>query len=159
MQVEHIDNNPINNTLANLRWVTPSENVQTVQRQRHSVATPRPIRCIETQTEYPSATIAAEILGLHQRHINAVLTGRRRTTGNLTFEYVGQPDLENELWKDHPTLGTPVSTLGRVINQSGKTYGTRLRSGYMAVRYKGKIYLVHRLVAETFVPFPERSSI
>jgi len=28
MQVDHINNVRYNNTLANLRWVTPSENVQ-----------------------------------------------------------------------------------------------------------------------------------
>lgn len=145
MQVEHIDNNSSNNTPANLRWVIRSE--------------PRSIRCIETNTLYSSANIAAEELGLCRREINGVLTGRRRSIGNLTFEYAEQPDLENELWKPHPTLGIPVSTQGRIINWSGKTYGTRYTDGSMAVRYKGKIYRVHRLVAETFVPFPERSSI
>ena len=166
MQVDHINNVRHNNTLANLRWVTHSENIQhswdsNANRKSSAAAKSRPIRCIETQIEYPSAKIAAEILGLHQRHINAVLTGRRRTIGNLniTFEYTDQPDLENECWYNHPTLGIPVSTQGRVINQSGKTYGTRCTDGSMAVRYKGKIYRVHRLVAETFVPFPERSSI
>ena len=62
-----------------------------------------------------------------------------------------EPDLENECWDDHPTLGMPVSTQGRVIIQSRKTRGYRREDGYMMVQYNGKTYYVHRLVAETWV--------
>ena len=156
MQVDHIDNKPGNNTLANLRWVTPSENVQhshdtNANRKTCAAARSRPIRCIETQIEYPSATIAAKELRLDSSSICAVLKGRQKTTGNLTFEYVEQPDLENECWKNHPELGIPVSTQGRVIIQSRKTSGSNQGNGYMMVRYNGKNYYVHRLVAETFL--------
>ena len=159
MQVDHIDNKPGNNTLTNLRWVTPSENVQhsfdtNANRKSNAAAKSRPIRCIETQIEYPSATIAAKELGLDRPSICAVLNGRLKTTGDLTFEYVEEPDLENECWKNHPTLGMPVSTQGRVIIQSRKTPGSRRAYGYMLVNYKGKKYYVHRLVAETFLKGP-----
>ena len=158
-QVDHIDNNKSNNTLANLRWVTPSENVQhsydtNANRKSHAAAQSRPIRCIETKIEYPSATIAAKELGLHLGSIWSVLNKKRKRTGNLTFEYVEEPDLENECWDDHPTLGIPVSTQGRVIIQSRKTRGCRRADGYMRVQYKGKNYQVHRLVAETFLKGP-----
>ena len=163
MQVDHIDNNKSNNTLANLRWVTQSENVQhsfdtNANRKSCGAAQSRPIRCIETQIEYPSITIAAKELGLTTGNICAVLKGRRKTTGKRKhrFEYVEDPDLENECWKNHPTLGLPVSTQGRVINQSGKTPGCRKSSGYMVVRYKDKDYKVHRLVAETWLDNPEK---
>ena len=156
MQVDHIDNKPGNNTLANLRWVTRSENIQhsfdtNANRKSNAAAQSRPIRCIETKTEYPSLTIAAKELRLNKGSICKVLKGRLKTTGNLTFEYVEEPDLENECWKDHPTLGLPVSTQGRVINLSGKTRGSRRADGYMTVKYKGKNYLVHRLVADTWL--------
>ena len=159
MQVDHINNVRHNNTLANLRWVTPSENIQhswdtNANRKSHTAAQSRPIRCIETKTEFPSATIAAKELGLHQGHICKVLNKKRKRTGNLTFEYVEEPDLENECWKNHPELGIPVSTQGRVINRSRKTRGCRLKNGYMRVQYKGKNYYVHRLVAETFLKGP-----
>ena len=161
MQVDHIDNNESNNTLANLRWVTPSENVQhsfdtNANRKSCGAAQSRPIRCIETQIEYPSATIAAKELRLCQGLICLVLNKKRKRTGDLTFEYVEQPDLENECWKHHPTLGLPVSTQGRVIIQSRKTPGYRMSSGYMKVQYKGKNYKVHRLVAETWLINPEK---
>ena len=161
MQVDHINNVRHNNTLANLRWVTPSENIQhswdsNANRKSNAAAKSRPIRCIETKIEYPSATIAAKELGLDRGGICNVLKGRQKTTGDLTFEYVEKPDLENECWKHHPTLGLPVSTQGRVINQSGKTRGCRMSSGYMRVWYKGKHYQVHRLVAETWLDNPEK---
>ena len=161
MQVDHIDNKPGNNTLANLRWVTPSENVQhsfdsNANRKSHAATQSRPIRCIETKTEYPSATIAAKELGLHQGLICSVLNKKRKRTGDLTFEYVEEPDLENEYWKNHPELGIPVSTQGRVIIRSRKTYGCRRADGYMRVRYNGKSYQVHRLVAETWLHNPEK---
>ena len=159
MQVDHIDNVRHNNTLANLRWVTRSENIQhsydtNANRKSNAAAISRPIRCIETQIEYPSATIAAKELRLNEGNINSVLKGRLKTTGNLTFEYVEEPDLENECWKNHPTLGMPVSTQGRVIIQSRKTRGYRRADGYRVVRYKKKSYQVHRLVAETFLKGP-----
>ena len=161
MQVDHIDNNKSNNTLANLRWVTPSENVQhshdtNANRKSNAAARSRPIRCIETQIEYPSLTIAAKELGLHKGSIWSVLNKKLKTTGNLTFEYVEELDLENECWKNHPELGIPISTQGRVIIQSRKTPGCRMSSGYMVVRYKGKNYQVHRLVAETWLHNPEK---
>ena len=161
MQVDHIDNVRHNNTLANLRWVTRSENIQhsydtNANRKSCGAAKSRPIRCIETQIEYPSITIAAKELGLNSSNIGSVLNGMYKHTGNRTFEYVEEPDLENECWKNHPTLGLPVSTQGRVINRSGKTPGCRHPSGYMTVKYKGKHYRVHRLVAETWLDNPEK---
>ena len=161
MQVDHIDNKPGNNTLTNLRWVTPSENVQhsfdtNANRKSCGAAKSRPIRCIETQIEYPSATIAAKELGLDRRTIVSVLKGRQKTTGKRTFEYVEEADLENECWENHPELGIPVSTQGRVINQSRKTRGCRMSCGYMRVRHNGKNYYVHRLVAETWLHNAEK---
>ena len=156
MQVDHINNVHDNNTLANLRWVTRSENVQhshdtNANRKSCGAAKSRPIRCIETQIEYPSITSAAKELRLDSSSIANVLKGRYKHAGNLTFEYVEEPDLENECWDNHPEHGIPVSTQGRVINQSGKTRGSRRADGYMLVNYKKKGYLVHRLVAETWL--------
>lgn len=45
-----------------------------------------------------------------------------------------------------------VAEDGEVILQSGKhTYGYKMSSGHRRVRYKGKWYFVHRLVAECFL--------
>lgn len=60
----------------------------------------------------------------------------------------------------HPTLGILVGSDGHVmVPQSGThrahwTYGFVNGRGYRQVGIKGKTYLVHRLVAEAFIPNP-----
>lgn len=68
---------------------------------------------------------------------------------------------EVEIWKKHPDIpGIEVSTLGRVRSVKGHYYASHLNSkGYFTVgfRVNGKVVnkLVHRLVAETFIPNPD----
>lgn len=64
--------------------------------------------------------------------------------------------------KPHPTLGIMVRSDGMVLVTSKKdrtqqewTYGNLHHTGYRRVCIKGKLYLVHRLVAETFIPNPD----
>lgn len=64
--------------------------------------------------------------------------------------------------KPHPTLGIMVRSDGMVLITSKKdrtqqewTYGNLHHTGYRRVCIKGKLYLVHRLVAETFIPNPD----
>lgn len=68
--------------------------------------------------------------------------------------------MEEEI-KNHPTIdGILVSNLGRVfIPKRGKhkehwTIGCKNGSGYLVIMFQGKLYQVHRLVAETFLPNP-----
>lgn len=62
--------------------------------------------------------------------------------------------------KQHPTLGILVCTDGHVMTYSNKlnkpywTIGYKTNRGYRAVKFKNKSYLVHRLVAETYIPNP-----
>ena len=62
--------------------------------------------------------------------------------------------------KKHPTLGILVASNGMVFNRVGNsnaykwTFGT-VRGKYDTVNISGEIYLVHRLVAETFWPNTE----
>ena len=67
--------------------------------------------------------------------------------------------------KIHPTLGILVRSNGEVFvpaNGNSKahwTFGNLHHSGYRRVRINGKEYLVHRIVAETFLgPCPENKS-
>ena len=61
----------------------------------------------------------------------------------------------------HPTLGVLVREDGKVFNHVGRgkkcswTKGSLRRDGYLVVGIQGKDYLVHRLVAEAFLPNPE----
>lgn len=65
--------------------------------------------------------------------------------------------LEEEIWKTHP-CGVKVSNFGQVfIPQSGKhhahyTFGSENRHGYLIIKYQEKLYHVHRLVCDCFIP-------
>lgn len=64
-----------------------------------------------------------------------------------------------EVWVEHP-IGVKVSNKGQVYWESSKypkghfTFGSINGDGYKLVRYKYKLYKVHRLVAESFLPNP-----
>ena len=61
----------------------------------------------------------------------------------------------------HPELDILVSSIGEVyLPQSGKnqahwTFGSKQNKGYLSISIDRKQYLVHRLVAETFIPNPD----
>lgn len=65
--------------------------------------------------------------------------------------------LDGEVWRLH-ICGVYVSSLGRVYIPKTKghlahyTYGYTDSYGYLLIGYKGKMYKVHRLVAECFIP-------
>lgn len=59
-----------------------------------------------------------------------------------------------EEWKRHP-LGIWISNRGRIITKfKGIHSGSNQTKGYKQVNYKGKRYLIHRLVAECFLDNP-----
>ena len=60
-----------------------------------------------------------------------------------------------EQWKTHPATGLQVSTEGRVITRNKGMQLGDLSGGYYRVNRNYRIWLVHRLVAETFIPNPE----
>ncbi|EPD09373.1 phage-related HNH endonuclease [Lacticaseibacillus paracasei subsp. paracasei Lpp70] len=68
---------------------------------------------------------------------------------------------ETEIWKKHPDIdGIEVSSFGRVRSVEGHYYKNNPdRCGYMLVHFRinGKSVskLVHRLIAETFIPNPD----
>lgn len=67
--------------------------------------------------------------------------------------------MEEEIWKEHP-IGVMVSSIGRVwLPKNGThpehfTFGCNNGKGYKVVGYKGKLYRIHRLVAECFLSNP-----
>ena len=57
--------------------------------------------------------------------------------------------------KTHPELGIQVRADGAILTRNGWTFGTMANNGYFHVGVRGKGYLVHRLVAQTFIPNPD----
>lgn len=68
----------------------------------------------------------------------------------------------------NPSLRTEVHPIGVTVREDGCvfipksrsraehwTYGSLTAEGYKAIKFKGRSYKVHRLVAECFIPNPE----
>ena len=96
--------------------------------------------------------------------ISAVAQGRRPTTFGYKWEYCKECEnkYNDEEWKDissdiiDGTKGYKISNYGRVKNHKGRiTEGHKHESGYLWVSIAPKQYLLHRLVAKTFIPNPE----
>jgi hypothetical protein len=96
--------------------------------------------------------------------ISAVAQRKRPTTFGYKWAYCNECEnkYNDEEWKDIPceivngTKGYKISNYGRVKNHKGKiTEGSNHESGYLWVSISPKQYLLHRLVAKTFIPNSE----
>ena len=94
-EIDHVDNDPSNNNLANLRAVTRAKNVQhshdtNANRASHAGKQSKPIRGRKRGekewTAYASVSDAARELELDKGNISAVLSGRYTQTGGHEFE-------------------------------------------------------------------------
>jgi hypothetical protein len=96
--------------------------------------------------------------------ISAVAQGKRQNTFGYKWEYCYECEnkYNDEEWKLIPceiingTKGYKISNYGRVKNHKGRiTEGSNHESGYLWVSVSPNQYLLHRLVAKTFIPNPE----
>ena len=185
-QVHHRDGNPSNNSLENLEWVTPSQNVREHFLRSDGGSTPSsnhlsiPVmwRALGSQswTTSPSMTQAAAELGMDQRLISKACRWNKAAKGyefqRADFDQTEQ--LDGEEWRQmiDPVSGLEVpgrmvSSLGRMTSQSGKiSLGWQRKEGYhetkIARSFGWRTELVHRLVTFSFLgppPSPECSQV
>lgn len=114
--------------------------------------------------EFDTLKDAAESVSRHPRGIRLSIT-KHRKCGGYTWQYCIQTDFENEIWRNHPTLPIKCSSFGRIERENGmKTFGSKMnyKTNYRRVHLQSSrkfFRLVHRLIAETFLPNPENLPI
>ena len=89
--VDHIDFDRTNNCVNNLQWMTRGENC----RKRRDYG-PKPVRCIELNTIYTSASEAARCLNLDQSSISKACRGERKTCGGYHWEFVKEVNINDK---------------------------------------------------------------
>lgn len=85
--VDHIDFDRTNNCVNNLQWMSHSENARK-KRDYSIIINPKPVRCIELNTIYPSGAEAARCLNLDPESIRKVCRGERKTCGGYHWQFV-----------------------------------------------------------------------
>ncbi|WNT43895.1 HNH homing endonuclease [Lactococcus phage PMBT68] len=87
LQVNHKDENRLNNCLDNLEWMTTKENCNYGTRNQRVAA-----KCAKKVTNgimtFDSVCKAAEYCNLHQTTISSALTGKCKTAGGFTWKYI-----------------------------------------------------------------------
>ena len=92
-EVDHIDGNPANNSVENLRWVTATENrLNPVTRQRRSGKNnpmSRKVKCVETGEVFESLRQASAWLGFSKGALARSLC-KKQKCGGYEWEYVSK---------------------------------------------------------------------
>jgi len=187
--VNHIDRNKSNNHISNLEWATMSEqNIHlNLNKKILKPINNRPISRINLNTnlvlqEYKSISDAAKwiidnnlttIKELNPNNISiisskicAVANNKRNNAYNFKWKYTETNTyIEDEIWKEIPFQISCkpnyfVSNLGRFKNNKGIIKTNYIpSSGYIRILIGHKPYLLHRLIALTFLENPENKEM
>ena len=113
--VDHIDRNPLNNCLENLRWVSSHENNLNTEKVR-------PVQQFSADKktfikEYDSILCAARALKTSRGNIGSVLSDKRKTAGGFFWRYKPEEEEKKEETKEEEIIKNlqQLSLDGRLI--------------------------------------------
>lgn len=87
-EVNHIDEDILNNNVSNLEWVTKSENINHGTRNKRMADKLKvPVKCSNGKI-YDSVSQASQLLKLDPSSISKVCRGKYKKCGGYTFEYL-----------------------------------------------------------------------
>ena len=84
-EVNHIDENKLNNNVDNLEWCSSKYNCNYGARNKKLS---KPVQCVETGIIYPSILNAGKQTGINYTHLGDVARGKRKTAGGYHWKYV-----------------------------------------------------------------------
>lgn len=152
IEVDHINRDPADNRICNLRWTTKKENmnnarVGTIKRRS-------PVEQYDLDGNYIKSwdkiRDAAKEYGMKPTNISAVCSGIAKTCGGFKWKYVVEPDLEGEIWMVHDKF-YQVSNKGRVKNEKNCILRQELVNGHYSLRLRKKHWRVSIMVCTLFI--------
>lgn len=86
-EVDHIDRNPLNNDVSNLRWVTSSENCYNREMPKNNKNS-KAVKCVETGEIYPSICEVERQFGFNQGNVASCCRGKLKTAYGYHWQYI-----------------------------------------------------------------------
>jgi hypothetical protein len=174
--INHKNHDKLNNNIENLEFATmkeqnihkrkPCEKIQPVGARKINRIDIKTNKTLETYKSIKDAGLWAKnnnYTKSNNYYISTCVTGKIKSAYGFFWKYADTIENElfdiNEEWREIPKYfidnnkGYEVSNLGKLKNNKGRiNYGVVNHNGYLDVRIKKKHYLLHRLVAQTFIP-------
>lgn len=170
--VMHIDGNKLNNHVDNLKWATKRESVtnhnKVISHARKVIQMTIDDEVIAT---FNSVTAASKVIKKSRSAISKACEGINKTAGGFKWTYENDKHKHEVLDEDHG--GVPIEDFPNyLIFKEGRVYNTK-RKKFLKPVAKGSDYTyvtlcspgaekqkkncdVHRLVAQHFIPNPDK---